>query len=195
MDTVERIETTRFLGAEFLTWLWFARDTLNGDIDVPGLGVIDVSLEAQIQLTDLVSDGEKIAIRGKNPCWTPEARRALQNGKLPSRTQLRIVYDQAEWVASFDAASMNVSAVRLPAIAVEGEEEQFYERMRLLEQLHDLLGALYAHFLRVRFHENWERHLVPALKAWVQGDLTFDADRFDALHAAEQKSRGTKRAR
>jgi hypothetical protein len=183
MDLVDRIETTRFLGGEFLLWLWFSRDVTGGEVRIKGRGTVYVTLESQIGLSDPIAEREKVAIRGVDPFGSAEAAEALSTGKLPRKVGLRIEFEQAEWVMTVDSHTLALSGVRLPAISSQGAEEIFHERMRLLEQIHELVHALYAHFLGVRLSPAWDSEVAPAVRRWVQDGELMDDKRFDRLHA------------
>jgi hypothetical protein len=182
MDLVDRIETTRFLGGEFLLWLWFSRDVTGGEIYIKGRGAVIVSLETQIALADPLAEREKVSIRGFDPFGGAEAGEALSTGKLPRKVGLRVVFEQNEWVMTIDSNTLALSGVKLPAQVSQGSEELFYERMRLLEQVHELVESLYAHFLGVRLSPAWASDVAPALRAWVQSGEVMDQKRFDQLH-------------
>lgn len=183
MDLVDRIETTRFLGGEFLTWLWFSRDVTGGEIFIKGRGLLAVTLESQLALADPVADRERVAIRGVDPLGSAEAGEALRAGKLPRKVGLRVVFEQDEWVATLDSNTLALSGVKLPASSKQSEEEVFYERMQRLEQLHELVQALYAHFLDVRLSPSWESDVAPALQRWVASGEIMDQKSFERLHA------------
>ncbi|MEY2934054.1 MAG: hypothetical protein RL033_4803 [Pseudomonadota bacterium] len=191
MDLVDRIETSRFLGGEFALWLWFSRDVMAGVLDIPGQGMLEVALESSLLLVDPLTDTERVTVRGFDPLASEEAERALLVGKLPRKVGLRIVFEQNEWIATIDAASFVLSGVKLPALLSEGEEEHFHERMRFLEQLHDLVQGLYRNFLRVRLSPQWEATLLPAMRGWVRGEVMERKD-YQELHAPAV---GTKRRR
>lgn len=182
MDLVDRIETTRFLGAEFLLWLWFSRDVTGGEIYIKGRGALIVSLETQLALADPLAEREKVSIRGVDPFGGAEAGEALLAGKLPRKVGLRVVFEQNEWVMTIDSSTLALSGVKLPAQVSQGSEELFYERIRLLEQIHELVAALYAHFLGVRLSAAWASDVAPALRAWVQSGEVMDQKRFELLH-------------
>lgn len=182
MDLVDRIETTRFLGGEFVLWLWFSRDVTDGDIHIPNLGTIDVALQSQITLSDPLADQERVSVRGLDPLSSPEADQALQTGKLPRKVGLRLIFEQSEWVLTIDASTLALTGIKLPSLLSEGEEEHFHERMRLFEQVHDLVQALYGHFLGVRLSPAWESELAPAMASWLKGDQIMPQKRYDALH-------------
>jgi hypothetical protein len=193
MDLVDRIETTRFLGGEFLLWLWFSRDVTGGEIHIKGRGTLSVSLETQLGLADPIADRERVLIRGLDPFGGSEAGEALAAGKLPRKVGLRIIFEQSEWVMTLDSSTLALSGVKLPALSNEREDELLNERMRLLEQIHDLVHALYAHFLGVRLSPAWESDVLPALRRWVRSGDLMDEKQFDRLHA-RRAGRGAERS-
>ena len=182
MDLVDRIETTRFLGGEFVLWLWFSRDVLDGLIEIPGRGTVEVALESALTLVDPLAEKERVGIRGFDPLGSLEAEHALLRGKLPRKVALRLGFEQNEWIATLDAASFALSGVKLPALLSEGEEEHFHERMRLLEQLHDLVQGLFRFFLSVRLSPQWPDVLLPEMRRWLHGEV-MDAEAYRALFA------------
>jgi hypothetical protein len=168
--------------------LWFSRDVTDGDIEVPDLGTVDVALESQLTFEDPLSNRERVSIRGADPFGSAEADQALRQGKLPRKAGLRIIFEQCEWVTTLDAATLGLTGVKLPAVSSEGAEEQFLERMRLLEQLNDLVQGLYKHFLGVRLSSSWQAELAPAMASWLTGDLTMDRKAYDRLHRRAGKA-------
>lgn len=194
MDLVDRIETTRFLGSEFVLWLWFSRDVLGGVLELPGRGGVELALESPLLLVDPVADTERVNIRGFDPLGSLEAEHALLRGKLPRKVALRLGFQQSEWLALLDGASLGLSGVKLPALLSEGEEEHFHERMRLLEQLHDLVQDLYRHFLSVRLSPRWLDELLPAMRRWLRGEV-MDAEAYAELHAPSSSAKRRRKAR
>ena len=194
MDLVDRIETTRFLGGEFVLWLWFSRDVLDGLIEIPGRGTVEVALESALTLVDPLAEKERVGIRGFDPLGSLEAEHALLRGKLPRKVSLRLGFEQNEWIATLDAASFALSGVKLPVLLSEGEEEHFHERMRLLEQLHDLVQGLYRHFLSVRLSPQWQDVLLPEMRRWLHGEV-MDAEAYRALFAPASATKRRRKAK
>jgi hypothetical protein len=186
MDLVDRIETTRFLGGEFLLWLWFSRDVTGGEIQIKGRGTLVVSLEVQLGLADPVADRERVAIRGLDPFGSAEASEALAAGKLPRKVGLRVEFEQTEWVATRDSNTLALAGVKLPQSSSQTQEDVFYERVQRLEEIHELVLALYAHFLSVRLSPSWEAEVAPALRRWVGTGEIMDEKRFERLHARRE---------
>lgn len=186
MDLVDRIETTRFLGAEFLLWLWFAQEVTGGKLEAGDLGLIEVSLESKLSLTDLMSPHESTMMQGSDPFGSAEADQALKRGKLPSKAVLRIKQGESEWLLSLDALKLSMSSIKLPGYEA-AEDEQLFERMSLLEQLDELMHALYHQFLCIRLSPKWKQQLFPALQEWIKGSLTLDQRGWTRLHRAVQR--------
>ncbi|HEY6728028.1 MAG TPA: hypothetical protein VI197_28660 [Polyangiaceae bacterium] len=193
MDLVDRIETTRFLGNEFLLWLWFAGDVTGGRHDLGERGEIEVSLESQLKLTDPLSARESISMRGEDPFGSPEADQALKQGKLPAKVLFRLKQGETEWIASLDGPQLALSGIKLPALLDEAADDPLFERLRLLEQLDDLLHELYRQFLNVRLSAHWKGELLPAMKNWVAGSVTLDQAAWTRLHPGSGKRRARRR--
>lgn len=170
MDLVDRIETTRFLGSEFLTWLWFKIELFEGTLEIGELGSCELWFDTTLALAGWVDEGEKMTLRGTAPSSTPEAAEALRQGKVPHKVSLRLMVGGVEeYVFAFNARAFSVSGVKIPAVLTEASDEQFYERMRLLEQLDDALVTLYDEFVLLRLSPVWEAELAPAIREWVRG--------------------------
>lgn len=174
MDLVDRIDTTRFLGSEFLTWLWFKIELFEGSLALGEEPIgehrsCDVWLDTQVVLASWTDDSEKATLRGAAPSSTPEAAEALKQGKIPQKVALRLMLGTEEYAFTFNAKPFSVSGVKLPQVLKEESDEAFLERMRLLEQLDDVIGALYEEFLLFRLSPLWEAELLPGIRAWVKG--------------------------
>ena len=62
---------------------------------------------------------------------------------------------------------------------VDADEEVFYERMRLTEELEELLTTLYRDFLELRLTATWKDTVVPALRRFTRGE-EIDAEAYRA---------------
>ena len=175
MDLVDLIAEKRFLGQEFLTWLWWKSEERGGTIAVPGLGDITVVFEKHMLLE--FGEGEtteKIICSGLQ-AELQEARTGLQMGK--KLEQARIVIGQNDYEFSFTLAAglMEFRNVRLPKTeATENDKSEnpeevegaILERIFLLEELIRLVNDLFRMFLAVRVGDEWRDELVK-LKRWV----------------------------
>jgi hypothetical protein len=171
LDLVDLIEKRRFVGQEFLVFLWFESELFEGRFDAAGVGPCEIWLEGQITLSQ---DKEQSRLKGAAPSAAPEAHEALKQGKLPTQARVRVTRGELEYAFLFTAETLALSAVKLPSLVKEETDEQFYERMYLLEELEALLGTLYGEFLALRLSTAWETEAMPALRAWVRGEAIAD---------------------
>lgn len=198
MDLAERIETTRFLGVEFLLWLWFRSDILDAPRPLADLGAATLTFDTELTLTHWTDDSERMSLRGSSPADSPEAAEAVRQGKLPAKVALRLRLGEQEFVFVLEGRGLAVSRVKLPAVlAGEGQDEAFFERMRLLETLEAALLALYAEYLSLRASDNWSRKVVPAIRRWLDGEPSLTpkalAELMDAPAAPSPKARTRRR--
>jgi len=168
-DLVERIETTRFLGPEFLVWLWFKSEVFEGEWQRPDDSQIELWLDSQMVLQSNSDKNERTVLRGLAPSATPEAKLALVRGKVPLRARVCITHENQEFSLVFDAPSFSMGSLKVPALLVEAEDETFYERMRLIEHVEDLWNELYTEFLSLRLSSQWQSVMLPALEDWAVG--------------------------
>jgi len=169
VDRVDRIEKSRFLGREFLVWLWHESEHADGVLPIGKGESVSLWLEEQLTLVsdDLLGRSE-CKLKGSTPSTTTEAKEALRAGKLPIKAKIRIDRPPQSWSFVFEADTLGLASVSIPALLTEEEDEKFYERMQLVEELEEMLGALFETFLRLRTSPNWERHALPALRVWVK---------------------------
>jgi hypothetical protein len=169
MELIERIETTRFLGAEFLVWLWFCSETFDGKFEVEG-EELEVWLDSPLSLESQLEPGERIALRGLHPSGSAEAKEALRQNKLPSKARLIVRSAAHEYSLTLDAATLGVSSAQVPAVLSRDEHEGFLERMELLEGLGRKMDALFVRFVRVRLSPQWTSRWTVAMGSWVAGE-------------------------
>jgi len=175
MDLVDLIEGRRFLGNEFLVWLWFESEKNDGNFDVDPIGPFALWFENTITLESTAVQVEQSKLKGAAPSSTQEAREALRHGKLPTQARIRIEQGPHQYACMITAASLGLSSVTIPALLKDDAQEKFYERMYLIEQLEKYLGSLYTEFLELRLSPSWEQELMPQISKWVWDDGTGEA--------------------
>lgn len=185
MDLVDLIETRRFLGGEFLMWLWYKSECFESLFKLPTHGAIEVWIDDNLTLEAYLAETERNTLKGGSPAHSPEAKTALRQGKRVSQAKLGIIKEGREWSLRLKTESLDISGAKLPALLSREEEEQFYERMYLLEELEDILAELYAEFLTIRLDDAWSEVMVPAIRDWIEQDDLLDASHYpsDALAA------------
>jgi hypothetical protein len=156
-----------FLGNEYLLWLWFMLDS---DADTLTLG--DGSEAALLLARTLVLEcprGQtgRESITSDGPTRLPEARRAIQAGKLPRKVGLTVVRHDQQYELTLQAESLAVSGARLPAPEATEDRARLEERISQLRHLLETLDLLYDAFSARRASDAWARELA-RMQKWLQ---------------------------
>nr|WP_320011308.1 hypothetical protein [uncultured Desulfobulbus sp.] len=175
MDLVDLIQEKRFLGQEFLAWLWFKSEERGGSVDVPGRGDVLVIFEKHMLLEYGEGEAsEKVICRGLQT-ELREARAGLSLAKKPEQARLRLGYGDYEFGVTLSAAIFEFRNIRLPKTVdsadegkdAESAEGRILERIALFEQLTALVGDLFRMFIKIRASNLWNEELVK-IRAWIE---------------------------
>jgi hypothetical protein len=160
-------ETSRdFLGNEFLLWLWYTLDT-ESELTLSDGSEVAVMMARTLTLECPRAQTGKETITSDGPTRLPEARRAIQSGKLPRKVGLTLARHDQTYELTIQAETLAVSGVRLPAPEGNDERARLEERVTLLRGLLETLDLLYDAFGRVRFSDQWSKELLKIQK-WLQ---------------------------
>ncbi|PIE59338.1 MAG: hypothetical protein CSA32_04685 [Desulfobulbus propionicus] len=178
MDLVDIIQEKRFLGQEFLAWLWYKSESRGGYVDLSGIGDILVVFEKHMLLEYGEGDAsEKVICRGLQT-ELKEAREGLRLAKKPEQARLKIAHDNNEYGVTLTAATLEFRNVRLPKTAgneggddPENFEGQILERVALFEELTFLVNELFRLFISIRSTDGWMEE-VQRIREWIYPDLS-----------------------
>ncbi len=172
MDLAELIDSRRFLGSEFLMWLWFKSECLDGYFEIDHHGDVEVLFDDRLRLEAYAAETERNTFKGGSPASSPEAKTALQERKRPTRARLRIIKEGREWKFKFKSEGFEVSTLKIPSVLSDKDDEQFRERMGLVEEVEDILDRLYREFIMIRTSDTWFDRMVPAISDWISSRET-----------------------
>jgi hypothetical protein len=158
-----------FLGNEFLLWLWYTLDTDDDTLTLADGSEVAVMLARSLVLECPRGQTGRQGITSDGPARLPEARRAIQAGKLPRKAGLTLVRHDHQYELTLQAETLAISGARLPAPEEAEERGRLEERVTLLRHLLETLDLLYDAFGRVRLGEGWPKELVKVQK-WLQRD-------------------------
>ncbi len=175
MDLVDIMVEKRFLGQEFLTWLWWKSEERGGTIAVPELGDVGVVFEKHMLLEFGEGEySEKLVCTGLQT-ELKEARTGLLVGKKLEQARILITRDGYEWSVTLAASLFEFRNVRLPKTAVteqdtsQGEAEMegaILERIYLFEELVRLFNDFFSLFLDIRTGAGWAEER-GKIRAWI----------------------------
>lgn len=157
-----------FLGNEYLLWLWYLTDretdtvTASDGSEITLMPARTLTLECPRGITG----SETIASDG--PTRLPEARRAVQAGKLPRKMGLTLVRHGLQYELTLHAETLAVGSCKMPDLPEDVTEARakLDERATQVRELVETLDLLYARFLTVRLSADWAGEL-ERVRRWL----------------------------
>ena len=174
MDLVDLISEKRFLGQEFLTWLWWKSEERGGVVALPGEGDIVVVFEKHMLLEYGEGDSNESLICRGLQTELQEARTGLVMGKKLEQARIQLVFNDYEWNFTMAGALMEFRNVKLPKTGGESansenpeeREGMVLERIFLFEELVRIVLELFRLFLETRVSPEWRDELL-RVREWV----------------------------
>ncbi len=168
MSVLDKMQKSAFLGSEFLTWLWYRCEQQDGIFDI-GLagGPFEVWFDDRLTVGSNLVDAQENLFKGGHPTSSLEARSALRLGKLATEARLRFIRGAQEWAFTFKAADLGIAGLKLPTLLGKEDDERFYERMLLLEQLEAAMKGLFIAFMKQRLDPDWGQGELRQIQQWV----------------------------
>ncbi len=170
LDVAVAYNRFKFLGEEFLTWLWFVIDqdpTVLRKAD-PDLTSLEIGNRIVLEKRHKKAL-ERITIKGEN-AGLEEAMLALQKGALVAELNLIYRSAQQKWQFTLKGESLNLSSVKTPKIAApEGPEDMesaVLEKIFLYDKILQFLEKLYKTFIKYRLSDRWLKRDVNLIKKW-----------------------------
>ncbi len=174
LDVAVSYNKYKFLGNEFLTWLWYV---VENDIDLGELTAIKdkhLSLEIgnSIVLENTRGDDtiEKISIKGDD-AGLEEGTLALQKGAVVTDINLVLKIDENEYKFTIKGESLNITGLKTPPIEKSAGEDEIegaiLEKTYLCIQVFELIDILFSVFVRKRISEEWKSLDIPAIRKWI----------------------------
>jgi hypothetical protein len=162
-------DTSRdFLGNEFLLWLWFQ---LDGSSDVIRLhdeteAACMIARTLTLECPRGQTGHETITHEG--PTRLPEAKRAIQSGKLPRKCGLTVVRHADQYELTLHAETLAVGAAKLPNPPEDVTEPRarLEERATQIRHLIETLDLVYDAFGQQRLGKEWTDTL-PKMQRWL----------------------------
>ncbi len=171
LDIAVAYNRYKFLGDEFLTWLWFVIEqdpSIFKDMD-PDLTSLEIGNRIVLEKRKSKSV-ERITIKGEDAHFE-EGMLALKKGALVA--ELNLVYRATEqkWQFTLKGESLNLSSFTPPKItppqSPDDLEGTILEKVFLYDKILQFLEKLYKHFIHLRTSNTWQNHVVPLIKTWM----------------------------
>jgi hypothetical protein len=171
LDLAVAYSRYRFLGDEFLTWLWFVIENDQNYIKEIDPQFSELDIGSRIVLENRKTKAvERITIKGDD-AGLEEGRLALRKGAL--LTELSLIYKTTElqWQFTIKGESLNVSNLKTPTPSrpqnSEGMEEFLLKKADEINNILNFIEILYKKFISARVSTNWQAKIIPTIKKWI----------------------------
>lgn len=156
-----------YIGNEFLLWLWFTIDTEEDTLDLEDGSECAVMLARTLTLECPRAQTGHETISSDGPSQLPEAKRAIQTGKLPRKVGLTLARHGQQYELTLHAETLAVGAAKFMAPEETEQRALLEARAGQIRDLIETLDLLYDAFCKVRFSANWSKEL-PKLQQWLR---------------------------
>jgi len=164
----------RFLGNEFLTWIWYCIENNPALIRQCDPDLVSLTVGNRMVLENRLSNGsETISIKG-DAAGLEEALLSLKKGARV--TEMNLIYKSgvSQWQFGIKGESLGLAGLKLPEsqhleTADEAEwEGRVLEKIYLYEKIFEFIQNLYRFFIKIRLSDRWKQETLTGMKKWLQ---------------------------
>lgn len=171
LDVAVAYNRFKFLGDEFLTWLWFIMENDPRYLTnlFPDLSSLEIGnrivLENRYQKAV-----ETITIKGDD-ANLEEAILALRKGAVVTELSFSLKSNDQEWQFTIKGESLNFSGFKIPFSApvdtAEDTAGAVLEKVYLYDRVFQIIDRLYNDFIKTRVSNDWQNKVVPRMRKWI----------------------------
>lgn len=153
----------KFLGYEFLTWLWFMIEN-NQEL-------VSLEIGNRIVLENKNHDAiESVTIKGDDASLE-EGILALRKGAVVTEINLFYQADGNEWQFTLKGESFDITTLKVPEVApIESQDDvdgAVIEKFFLCDKVILLIDNIFKQFINIRLSDDWNKSVIPDLRHWI----------------------------
>ena len=172
LDLAVAYNRYRFLGNEFLTWLWYLIESDQNFFRDADPDCLALEIGNRIVLENHKTKSvERITIKG-DEADLEEGRLALLKGSLVTELSLFFRTSEHQWQFSVKGESLNVSNLKTPgpALPQRSEEMEIFllSKVDYFYKVLNFLEILFGIFIKHRVSPKWTTQVVPSITKWVR---------------------------
>lgn len=166
----------KFLGYEFLTWLWFSMDQtkIQTDSQLTELNFLSVGNRIVVE-NRRNNNFETITIKGQDgglEKGLEEGLLALQKGALVSEINLIYQEDQNKWQFTLKGETLSINNIKHPDLGpiqtFDDIDAFVFEKTHHISKIITLTDKLFQKFIQVRITDQWKTEIVFRMKKWIK---------------------------
>ncbi|MCP4355301.1 MAG: hypothetical protein GY793_06645 [Proteobacteria bacterium] len=163
----------KFIGYEFLTWLWFLTETDQEQLQKTDKELTTLEVGNRIVFENRINEAvENITIKGDDAGFE-EGILALRKGAVVTELNLSYKAGDQEWRFNLKGESFNIAGLKHPDTGpVETKDDiegAVLEKVYLYEKATLLIDNIYKYFIQLRVSSEWDKDIVPLIRKWIKG--------------------------
>lgn len=172
LDVAVAYNRYKFIGNEFLTWLWFIIDTNQDYFKKIDQSIVALNIGNRIVLENNNNDSsELITIKGDD-AGLEEGILSLRKGAVVIEMNLIYKTENQNWKFSIKGESLSFSGLKPPETGPletkDDIEGLLLEKAYLFEKAIELTNCLFNFFLKLRVSLDWNKTILPEIRKWVE---------------------------
>jgi hypothetical protein len=171
LDVAVSYNRYKFLGYEFLTWLWFVMENQPDDLRESSDDLTSLDIGNRMVVEIITGDTvECITLKGDR-IGLEEGMLSMQKGGVVTELQLVYKAGSDEWQFGLKGESLNISSLKTPHTGrIESQDEvegAVLEKVFLCEKVFGFVNNLYGQFIHQRISDSWKTSVVPSIREWM----------------------------
>jgi hypothetical protein len=162
----------RFLGAEFLTWLWFTLENENQPFEAAEMtdGFLELGNRMVLEKRQSNKNVETITIQGELAAHA-EGHIALQKGAKVAEVNLVWRQGDRQWRFNLKGDSLHLTGLKTPESPLLETENDFeaaiIDRIFQIETVTRMIDHLFKRFIMERLTDGWPHTGEDAIRRWI----------------------------
>jgi len=171
LDVAVAYNRFKFIGEEFLTWLWFIVDTSQNRLKSIDHKIDALEIGNRIVLENRKKEAtERITIKGDGASLE-EGILALKKGALVTELSLKYRSNNYEWKFTIKGESLNLSSLTTPATALPETADDIegcvMEKAYLYEKVVKFIENTFNSYIKIRISNSWNESERLFVRQWI----------------------------
>lgn len=172
LDVAVSYNRFKFLGHEFLTWLWYSIENEPDILKNSENESVSLEIGNRIVLQNRIGDSmETITIKGDD-AGLEEGMLSLEKGAVVTELNLSYKEGDQEWNFTVKGESLSIANLKIPNSSQielkEDIENAIIEKSFFYYKVIQLIDSLYRQFIHKRVSTHWNNTIRISLKRWIQ---------------------------
>jgi hypothetical protein len=173
LDVAVAYNRYKFIGNEFLTWLWFTIETNQPFFKTVDETITSINLGNRMVLENNINDASEIITIKGDDAGLEEGLLSLRKGAVVVEMNISYKAENQEWKFTLKGESLSFSGLKVPETGpVESKDDiegLVLEKAYLYEKAINVVTNLFNSFLKLRSTDRWNQTTVPEIKNWLKG--------------------------